>query len=94
MGGQQGEFDFSKTGASGFQDWRAEQQEQREKLAQRLGLPLGKSVVAVLLTGQCLRGRLSMEDATLDPQARRLDPLLRIGETSLRFSELESCVIE
>lgn len=90
---QQNEFDFGEPSGGGLDHWHAEQQRQREELARKLGLPLGKEVEVWLRGGVRLRGPLRLAEAMLlQANATLENTQFEVDAVPFLYAEMESCV--
>lgn len=87
------ELDFGARPDGGLDRWRDEQQQQREELARRLGLPLGKEVEVWLRGGVRLRGQLRLAQAMLlRAEATVENTRFEVESVAFFYKEMESCV--
>jgi hypothetical protein len=89
----QHELDFGARSAGGLDQWHAEQQRQREELARKIGLSLGKNVEVWLRGGVRLRGQLRLAAAVLlHNDATIENTRFEVSSVPFAYSEMESCV--
>jgi len=91
----QGEFSFDSGPKSeqGYVRWLAGRRIAVEKLARRIGLPLGHEVEVWLLGGVRLRGKLRLSENFLFIEEERVRHLeLIVDRVPFAYREMESCV--
>lgn len=91
---QQFEFDFDRVSSeAGYHRWQEKRRATLQKLARRMGLPIGHRVEVWLRDGVRLRGMLLLEEHGLWVEARRDFGLkLVVDGVSFTAAEIESCV--
>jgi hypothetical protein len=91
---QQFEFEFNRSQSeAGYNQWQQERRAALEKLARKMGLPIGHRVEVWLQGGIRLRGWLRLEEERLWVENAR-DFKLRLVVDGVPFTaaEIESCV--
>ena len=87
------DLNFENTGPDGLNQWRIQRDRAMQRLARRLGLPLGHEVELWLKSGICLKGKLQLREETLFVETDEdRDTQLTIGRTDFKVSEIDSCV--
>lgn len=90
----QPEFEFGRhSSETGYNQWQEERGAAREKLARKMGLPIGRQVEVWLHNGIRLRGLLLLEEERLWIDNER-DFKLKLVVDGVPFTaaEIESCV--